>query len=605
MPSVSDTLTKVIATHTVKAGFFYEWIRNAQPASNDSNGYAQFIPQSNLNFTTGNAYADMLEGNASQFQQTNFNRINDISYNTYEAFIQDSWKVNQKLTVDVGLRMTHFTPWTDDENFGYSTFNPANYVNSACTSAPTFCGFNWHSRAASVPLAGFPTRALFYQPRFGLAYDLFGKGTTVLRGGWGRFYYHGGQFTNGLDTSAGSASLTVTPGSIGNVPLLMSNLGALGFAGQPSAPGSVDPRDDKQPYTDSYSFTISQRTPWSGLLELAYVGNSSHDLQSTGGFGSNVNLVPVGAMFKTDPKTGKPSTDPFSAAADDYRPYLGYQDINRATNNLYANYNGFQATWAHQGSRGTFQLNYSYGKALGIYGPNSTTLGGFGASIDPFNLNNNYGAQSGDRRQLFNASYSINLPSLIHGNKFASGALNGWQISGITQWQSGANLTGFSTNGNYNLQPNGAVIPGTTEKISNQSILGTNAIQLNPIITCDPTKNLGSHQYINGSCFSLPTQVGQNGPTILPAVYGPAFFNSDLGLFKNFQIKESMKLQFRIQASNFLNHPLWTMGQGNPLQLSFTQNAATGALTQTNTQFGTAQYKTGQRLLELVAKFYF
>ncbi|MDQ2776163.1 MAG: carboxypeptidase-like regulatory domain-containing protein, partial [Acidobacteriota bacterium] len=289
MPSVSDTLTKVVATHTLKAGFFYEWIRNAQPANNNSNGYAQFVPQNNLTYTTGNAYADLLEGNASSFGQANFNRINDISYNTYEGFIQDSWKINQKLTVDYGLRMTHFTPWTDDEGFGYSTFNPANYQGSACTSAPTFCGFNWHSRAGSVPLGGFPTRTLFWQPRFGLAYDLFGKGNTVIRGGWGRFYYHGGQFTSGLDTSAGSANITVSPNSIGNKPLYISNLASIGFAGQPSAPGSVDPRDDRQPYTDSYSFTISQKTPWRGLLELAYVGNSSHDLQSTGGYGSNIN----------------------------------------------------------------------------------------------------------------------------------------------------------------------------------------------------------------------------------------------------------------------------------------------------------------------------
>src|SRR5207302_5817017 len=92
MPSGSDTLTKVIGTHTVKAGFFFEWIRNAQPASNNTNAYMQFVPTSNVNFTTGNAYADMLEGNASSVQQTNFNRLNAISYNTVEGFIQDSWK---------------------------------------------------------------------------------------------------------------------------------------------------------------------------------------------------------------------------------------------------------------------------------------------------------------------------------------------------------------------------------------------------------------------------------------------------------------------------------------------------------------------------------
>ncbi|HEY3455642.1 MAG TPA: carboxypeptidase-like regulatory domain-containing protein [Bryobacteraceae bacterium] len=608
MPSVSDTLTKVIGTHTLKVGFFYEWIRNAQPASNQTNGTMQFVPANNQNFSTQNAYADMLSGNLSSFTQANFNRINDIAYNTVEGFIQDSWKITRRLTIDAGLRITHFTPWSDNEGFGYSTFTPSLYQGKACASAPTFCGFQWHSRNSAVPLGGFATRAVFWQPRFGLAYDVTGKGNTVIRGGWGRFYYHSGQFTAGLDTAAGSASITVTPNSIGNKPLYVSNpnftnLATLGFAGQPGAPGAVNATDDKQPYTDSYSFTISQRTPWRGLLELGYVGNQSHDLQSGGGFGSNVNLVPVGALFKPDP-TGAAATDPFNATADNYRPFLGYQNINQVTHNLYANYNAFQLTWLHQGSRGVIQFNYTLGKGLGFFGGNGL-LGDLNSNRDPFNLRNNYGVQLGDRRHIFNAAYSINLPSPVHDNKLLAGLVNGWQLSGTTQLQSGANLTGVSSNGNFNMAINRVVtIPGTTERISNQSILGTNAIQLNPIITCDPTSNLGDHQWINPSCFSLPTQTFQNGPTVLPTIYGPAFFNSDLGLFKNFQIKESMKLQFRIQANNFLNHPLWSMSQGNAMNLSFTQDAS-GKISQDNAQFGTAQYKVGQRIVQLAVKFYF
>ena len=154
MPSASDTLTKVWGTHTLKTGFFYEWIRNAQPANNNTNGYMQFIPSSNT-FTTGNAYADMLTGNMSSYNEANFNRINDIAYNTYEGFIQDSWKTTQRLTLEFGLRLSHFPPWVDDEGFGYSIFNQSKY-SPDCAAAPTFCGFQWHSKDASVPLGGFP-----------------------------------------------------------------------------------------------------------------------------------------------------------------------------------------------------------------------------------------------------------------------------------------------------------------------------------------------------------------------------------------------------------------------------------------------------------------
>jgi Carboxypeptidase regulatory-like domain len=603
MPSVSDTLTKVFGTHTFKAGFFYEWIRNSQPANNNTNGYLQFVPSNNPSYTLGNAYADELTGNLSSYSEANFNRLNEISYNTTEGFVQDSWKVSPKFTVELGLRMTHFTPWTDDLGYGYSIFVPSNYAGSSCTSAPTFCGFEWHRRDNSVPASGFPSRAVFWQPRVGAAYDFGGKGTTVLRGGWGRFYYHSGQFTSGLDTSAGSETVSISPTNV-NAPLLASQLSSVSFGSALAAPAAVNSTDSKQPYSDSYSVTVSQRLPWTSLLEVAYVGNKSHDLQNTGGAGSNVNLVPVGAMLS--------AVNPATANANNYRPYLGYGDINLATNNLYSNYNAMQLKWARQKGRYNLQANYTYGKSLGIVSGSGQTLGATGATLDPFNLRNNYGVLPGDRRQLFNVAYSIQLPSPIHDQKLVGGVVNGWQLSGITQWESGANLTYNSPGEDFNAQFNGAIIPGSISAanpkgipIGNQSILGTNAIQLNPILTCNPTQNLGHDQFINGNCFSLPTTVGTNGPTLLPAIYGPSYFNSDLGIFKNFEFKESMKLQFRVEANNFLNHPNLSYPNNNNLTLNFKQNSMTGAITQSNSSFGYANFKQGNRIVQFVLKFYF
>src|SRR6202042_1681666 len=219
-------------------------------------------------------------------------------------------------------------------------------------------------------------------------------------------------FTNGLDTSAGSETVTLTPNSIGNQQLLARNLGSTAFTAAPPAPSAVDSQDSRQPYTDSYSFTVSQRLPWASLVEIAYVGNSSHDLQNTAGAGSNINLVPVGALFgQTNPATANP---------DQFRPIQGYQDINLATNNLYANYNALQVTWARQKGRYVIQANYSFQKALGIVSPS-----GGQATLDPFNLNQNYGVQPADRRQLFNVSYSVELGSPLKGNPIARGAVNG------------------------------------------------------------------------------------------------------------------------------------------------------------------------------------
>jgi len=200
MPTLSDTFTKVVGTHTAKAGFFWEWIRNAQPASNNTNGQLQVWSPGNSN-TLGNEYADLVTGNLFGYNETSYANIHDVAYHTYESFAQDDWKVSKRLTLNFGLRLTHFQPWIDRTGNGFSIFDYAQY-SSSCAPAQ-YCGFEWHKRNAKVPLGGFPTRFAFYQPRFGAAFDLTGSGKTVLRGGWGRYYYHTAQSVAGLDVSAG------------------------------------------------------------------------------------------------------------------------------------------------------------------------------------------------------------------------------------------------------------------------------------------------------------------------------------------------------------------------------------------------------------------
>jgi hypothetical protein len=582
LPSASDTLAKNWGKHTFKAGVFWEHIRNSQPAGSSTQG-ALSVWNTNSN-GLGNPYADMLIGNLNSYSETNFSRIYDISYNTLEGFVQDSWKVSNNLTLELGIRITHFSPWTDDLGFGYSIFDYSKY-SSSCT--PTqYCGFEWHQRDPSVPTAGYPTRFAFYQPRFGVAYDLFGKGKTVLRGGWGRYYYHSGQFTTGLAVSAGVQSVTLSnnQGTGGNTPLLASELDNLAFGTAALTTGAVDSKDNTDPVTDSYSFTLSQRVPGSAILEIAYVGNQSRNIANSSGAGSDLNLVPVGAMLSS--KNG--GKDPSSLNANNFRPLQGFADVNLATNNLYANYNSLQVKYMRTKGRAVISANYTFGKAMGIVG----------ATLDSFNLNNDYGVQASNRTHIANAAYSYDFGRVVR-NKLAGGALNNWQISGVTQLQSGVNLTGQRSQ-TFSMTLNSAKIPGTTFNITNQSLLGTPNITLSPTLTCNPGANLAPHQYINASCFSFPNQIGENGPTTLPVLYGPAYFNADLGIFKNFQFKEQKKLQFRINGYNFLNHPLWSFNGGN-LNLGF--NGSTG---QVNTPlFGTVTTKQGHRIVQLAVNFYF
>jgi hypothetical protein len=579
MPSVSDNLAKIWGTHTLKAGVFFEHIRNSQPASNATNG-SLGVNVGNPN-TFGNPYADMLTGTLNSYSETSFNRINDISYNTYEGFLQDSWKVSKNLTLELGVRITKFTPWADDIGYGFSIFDYSTY-NASCTPVQ-YCGFVWHKRNSSVPLGGFPATAPFVQPRFGVAYSL--GNNTVLRGGWGRYYFHSGQFTTGLNVSAGMQTVNLTNNQgPGNTALLAKSLDTLAYSAAALSTGAVDSKDDKDPVTDSYSFTISRRVPGSALLEVSYVGNQTRNILNQAGAGSDINLVPVGAMLSSKNN----GVDPNTLNANNFRPLPGFAGLPLATNNLYQNYNSMQIKYLRTKGRTVINANYTYGKALGIV---SSTL-------DSFNLNNDYGVQQTDRRHIFNVAYSYSMPKVIQ-NRLAGGFINGWQFSGIVQVQSGANLTGWRTQ-TFGMALNGFKIPGTTQNVSATSLLGTPNITLSPILTCNPTSNLGPHQFINPSCFTFPTIIGQNGPNTLPAIYGPAYFNADLGIFKNFRVREGKTLQLRMDGYNFMNHPLWSFN-GSNLNLGF--SGSTGLL---NTPlFGTVTTKQGHRIVQLAAKFTF
>jgi hypothetical protein len=593
LPSFSDTVSKVWGRHTLKGGVFFEHIRNAQPASSSSMGAMSFS-NGNAN-TLGSDYADMLIGNLNSFSQNSFNRVNDIAYDTYEGFVQDSWKLHKRFTLELGVRISHFTPWVDNLGFGFSNFDYSKY--SASCKPTDYCGFLWNKRDSSIPMGGFPTRGAFWQPRFGMAWDVFGNGKTVLRGGWGMYYFHSGQFTTGLDVAAGVETITLSsnqgkgpsPFVVGlspsAAPLMARDLDTMNFSSAALSPGAVDGKDDRQPLTKSYSFTIAQRLPWSSLLELAYVGNVSTNLAYTGGVDSSLNRVPVGAMLSS----ANGGADPNLLVANNFRPLKGFSAVNLATHGMYANYNSLQATWVRTKGRYTINLNYTFAKALGI----------ISSTFDSFNMANNYGVQAGNRTHLFNAAYSIELGNPVR-NTIAGGVVNGWQVSGMLQLQSGANLTGNRGN-NFSMNTNSYKIPGTTFNVSNTSLLGTPDVALRPLVTCDPAANLAPHQYVNGNCFAMPAQVGQNGPTTLPVIYGPAFFNTDLGLFKNFDVGEGKKLQFRFTGFNFLNHPLWSFPGGSNLTLGFS-----GTTGQINTPlFGYTTQKQGRRVIQMAVKFIF
>src|SRR5262249_46620575 len=197
------------------------------------------------------------------------------------------------------------------------------------------------------------------------------------------------------------------------------------------------------------------------------------------------------------------------------------------------------------------------------------------------------------------------------------GATNGWQVSGIVQYQSGADLqAAVVNNANFNyagLIPANTIFLGTNSgatpiTANQQNVLGTNDVPLTPQLTCNPTTGLHHNQFLNPNCFSAFATPGVNGPYVIPTGGGPGFFNTDLSVFKNFTFgkSESKKLQFRFSGYNFVNHPLLTFVKNDPnLTVSYRYDSVANAVVLNNPNFGTAVNKTGHRILQGAIKFSF
>ncbi len=568
--SGAQNVTKVAGSHTLKAGAYYEWVNNKQPGNGDSNG--RLILGSSAVGSSGNYFSDLLTGTLSEYGEQSPNIVRDMSYNIFEVYAQDSWKAKDRLTLEYGLRISHLGPWTERGGQGMAVFDPVLY--DAATPTTQFPGLTWTGRDPGIPLSGVKVKSLSWGPRVGAAYDLFGTGKTLLRGGFGIFNFHDpqGPFSGFIDLPYGVTLTSAQNIQLSRVPTVNPNA-------QPGFTGAIAVDDDRLPRTRSWSFTVQQRIPFQMTVEAGYVGSKSDRLLNDGM--NNINIVPFGAMIN-DPNGDQ----------NRYRPLSQYGDVPVSRHSHYQNYNALQTLLSRQGSRFSYTAGYTWSKALGIRG------GGQGQTSQPPGdiRDSAYGVLGYDRRHVLNVGYSWLLPE-FEGRPVLNAVAGGWQLTGVSTWISGAPLQPLTTTGaNFGLT--GTFANGTA--INNQAITGSPQILAMPVLTCDPTSGFSGDEIFNPRCFELPTP-GQNGSYIFPDLRGPAYVNHDFGLFKNFNFANSRKIQFRASFTNLFNHPQRFMDDNRALKLDY-QN---GVLN--NAGFGVlpTDRKYGRRIIQLALKFYF
>jgi hypothetical protein len=209
-----------------------------------------------------------------------------------------------------------------------------------------------------------------------------------------------------------------------------------------------------------------------------------------------------------------------------------------------------------------------------------------------------------DRGQTFNAVYTFAFPKMTNGTTFDHALLNGWELSGITQVMSGAQMTANS---------------GSALSLSNAGsgsvLVGSPDVSVAPVLTCNPAKGLLKGQYANPSCFGLPLTAAQGiGNTRFPYLVGPMFWKSDLSATKNVKLSEHEDLNLRASAFNILNHDLLSFAPGdNNAKLNFSSTGVLSNATDTShacpgpycQAFGYPSVHYGYRVIELSAKYTF
>jgi hypothetical protein len=476
----------------------------------ESRGRLQFSPFFQL---TNNALGDLLLGFPLLTSVAHVDNPQRIRTESYNFFINDSYRVTQRMTINAGLRYEYNSPPVDADDRAT--------VYDVATRSLVPVGTN------GVPRAGFDADKNNFAPRVGFAWS-FGE-KNVLRGGYGIYY--------------DQSPLAPAEALYFNSPFFDNNI----FFSLPGLPLTLDnpfpsffpfplpdsalaiQRDLRTGYMQHWNLNVERQLGSRSVLEVAYVGSKGTKLLTARDINQpQPSVLPPGLPFVP-------------------RPDPRFDDIDLLESRANSIYHALQARFQQRLTRGFSALaSYTWSKSIDDASNFFTSAGDPNFPQNSFNLGAERGLSNFDVRHRLSLSYTYAFPFVegreyFGGNGWLSTVLSGWETFGIVTLQSGRPFTV-------------ALLSEIDNSGTGRSILGFGANDRPNLVGNPELSNPTTDQWFNTAAFafSAPGTFGYAGRNILE---GPGYQNVNMSLLKNTRLTERVNLQFRAEAFNLFNHP--------------------------------------------------